>query len=78
MLYNTLAEEDTRCWGGALCIIKDHTHFPTNITNIIVIYNKNTMLFILCSFRYQILYTLVIMISIGMALEGGGTAPTSS
>ena len=36
----TLAEEDTRRWGGgALCIIKDHTHFPTNITNI-VIYNR--------------------------------------
>ena len=25
-----------------------------------------------CSFRYQILYTLAITISIGMALEGGG------
>ena len=41
--------------GGALYIIKDHTHFPTNIINI-VIYNRNTMLFILCSFRYQFLY----------------------
>ena len=60
--------------GGALYIIKDHTHFPTNIINI-VIYNRNTMLFILCSFRYQFLYTLAIMISIGMALEGGALPP---
>ena len=29
---------------------------------------------ILCSFRHQILYTVAIMISIGIALNGGGEA----
>ena len=50
----TLAEEDTQCWGDTVHNQRPHP-FPTNITNI-VIYSRNTMLFILCSFRHLLLF----------------------